>query len=43
MSETGEQKMSTQQNSAIPTAPADLQSFGSTLVTSANQLSAAGT
>jgi len=35
--------MSTQQGSTIPTAPADLQSFGSTLVTSANQLSAAGT
>lgn len=35
--------MSTQQDSTIPTAPADLQSFGSTLVTSANQLSTAGT
>lgn len=35
--------MSTQQDSKIPTVPADLQSFGSTLVTSANQLSTAGT
>ncbi len=35
--------MSTQQDSTIPTAPADLQSLGSTLVTSASQLSTAGT
>jgi len=35
--------MPTQQESTIPTAPADLQSFASTVVTSANQLSTVGT
>jgi hypothetical protein len=35
--------MPTQQDSTIPAAPADLQTFGSTLVTSASQLSTAGT
>jgi hypothetical protein len=35
--------MATQTNPTIPTAPTDLQSFGSTVVTSANQLSTAGT
>ena len=35
--------MPQQQDSTIPTAPADLKTFGSTLVTSANQLSNAGT
>jgi hypothetical protein len=35
--------MPQQQDSTIPTAPADLKTFGSTLVTSANQLSTAGT
>jgi hypothetical protein len=34
--------MTERQNPSIPTVPADLQSLGSTAVTSANQLSAAG-
>jgi hypothetical protein len=34
--------MPTQQDSTIPAVPTDLQSFGSTLATSANQLSTAG-